>query len=204
MMCREVIAMSPMGADRQAMLFAAAQPIFGRFGYRKTTIEEVCREAGISKRTFYEEFDDKKDFFGRLILNMAIVFTEQWRAAVKDEPSATVRIERYLDHYIASCRATPLFAVIFESDETKDAVDQAFSDDNCQPLLITLGATIEMGVASGEFRPLDVAKLTMIIGLMMDSFFCILPQLFKNSTIEPDEEFVREFKAFVINGLLAR
>jgi len=193
-----------MDLDRKSALFDAAQPIFGRFGYRKTTIEEICREAGISKRTFYEEFADKKDFFGRLVLHKALAFTMEWKDAVKDEPSAAVRIERYIDHYVTSCRATPLFGVIFENDESREAVDAAFNDDSCKPLTLTLGSAIEMGTASGEFRSVDSAMLTMIIGLMMDAIFCILPQLFKNTTIDTDEAFVREFREFVISGLLAR
>ncbi len=193
-----------MDPDRKAELFAAALPIFNRFGYRKTTIEEICREAGLSKRTFYEEFDDKKDFFGRLVLHMATAFTLEWQEAVRDETSAAVQIERYIDQYITSCQATPIFAVIFENDESMQAVDEAFNDDSCKPMFAALGAAIAMGSASGEFRPVHAVKLTLIIGMMMDSLFCILPQLFKNSRIDADEAFVRELKAFVINGLLAR
>ena len=196
--------MCAMDQDRQTALYDAALPIFGRFGYRKTTIEEICREAGISKRTFYAEYQDKKDFFGRLVLPLALAFTLEWKDAVADEPSAAVRIERYIDHYVASCRSTPLFGVIFENDESREAVDQAFNEDSCKPLCQNLAPAIEMGTASGEFRAVDVETMTTIIGLAMDSIFCILPQLFRNTNVETDDAFVREFKGFVINGLLAR
>ncbi len=34
---------------------------FARFGVRTVTMEDLARQAGISKKTIYQEFEDKKD-----------------------------------------------------------------------------------------------------------------------------------------------
>ena len=48
--------------DRQRRrLYAAAAAIFARVGYADATAEAVAREAGMSKATFYEHFDNKED-----------------------------------------------------------------------------------------------------------------------------------------------
>ena len=48
--------------DRQrARLFAAAAAVFARGGYADASAEAVAREAGMSKATFYEHFDNKED-----------------------------------------------------------------------------------------------------------------------------------------------
>jgi AcrR family transcriptional regulator len=48
--------------DRQrARLFAAAAAVFARAGYAEASAEAVAREAGMSKATFYEHFDNKED-----------------------------------------------------------------------------------------------------------------------------------------------
>jgi AcrR family transcriptional regulator len=48
--------------DRQrARLFAAAAAVFARSGYADATAEAIAREAGMSKATFYEHFDNKED-----------------------------------------------------------------------------------------------------------------------------------------------
>ena len=48
--------------DRQrARLFAAAAAVFARAGYADATAEAIAREAGMSKATFYEHFDNKED-----------------------------------------------------------------------------------------------------------------------------------------------
>jgi AcrR family transcriptional regulator len=48
--------------DRQRRrLYAAAAAIFARVGYADATAEAIAREAGMSKATFYEHFDNKED-----------------------------------------------------------------------------------------------------------------------------------------------
>jgi AcrR family transcriptional regulator len=48
--------------DRQRRrLFAAAAKVFARNGYADATAEGIAREAGMSKATFYEHFDNKED-----------------------------------------------------------------------------------------------------------------------------------------------
>jgi AcrR family transcriptional regulator len=48
--------------DRQRRrLYAAAASVFARVGYADATAEAIAREAGMSKATFYEHFDNKED-----------------------------------------------------------------------------------------------------------------------------------------------
>jgi AcrR family transcriptional regulator len=48
--------------DRQRRrLYAAAGAIFARAGYADATAEAIARQAGMSKATFYEHFDNKED-----------------------------------------------------------------------------------------------------------------------------------------------
>jgi AcrR family transcriptional regulator len=48
--------------DRQRRrLFRAAATVFARGGYAEATAEAIAREAGMSKATFYEHFDNKED-----------------------------------------------------------------------------------------------------------------------------------------------
>jgi AcrR family transcriptional regulator len=48
--------------DRQRRrLFSAAASVFARVGYADATAEAIAREAGMSKATFYEHFENKED-----------------------------------------------------------------------------------------------------------------------------------------------
>jgi AcrR family transcriptional regulator len=48
-------------ADRRSRLLAAAVDAFGTGGYRAASIEQLCADAGISTRNFYEEFSNRED-----------------------------------------------------------------------------------------------------------------------------------------------
>ena len=46
---------------KQQQLIEAATELFCRHGMRRVTVEEICKNAGISKMTFYKYFTDKND-----------------------------------------------------------------------------------------------------------------------------------------------
>lgn len=52
-----------MGHEPDAIrksILDAAEELFGRFGYRKTTVQEIADEAGVGKGTIYLHFESKR------------------------------------------------------------------------------------------------------------------------------------------------
>ncbi|MDA0313994.1 MAG: TetR/AcrR family transcriptional regulator [Bacteroidetes bacterium] len=47
--------------DARKRILEVATEQFTRFGVRTVTMEDLARQAGISKKTIYQEFEDKKD-----------------------------------------------------------------------------------------------------------------------------------------------
>jgi AcrR family transcriptional regulator len=48
---------------RRAEILDAALSLFGRYGYRRTSIDDIAREAGIAKGTLYLSFASKDEVF---------------------------------------------------------------------------------------------------------------------------------------------
>ncbi len=46
---------------QRTRLFSAAAAVFARIGYAEASAEAISREAGMSKATFYEHFDNKEE-----------------------------------------------------------------------------------------------------------------------------------------------
>jgi AcrR family transcriptional regulator len=75
----------------------AAAAVFARVGYADATAEAIAREAGMSKATFYEHFDNKEDCICALFdtaaetLLGAIVSTEADAAAEANNPRERYR-----------------------------------------------------------------------------------------------------------------
>ncbi len=53
------------GADRRTALLEAAVGVFLRYGYRKTSMDDVARAADISRQGLYLHFPSKEELFGQ-------------------------------------------------------------------------------------------------------------------------------------------
>lgn len=80
------------------VILDAAQQLFAHFGYRRTAMEDIAREAGVAKGTLYLYFDSKEAVFRAM---HARTIAEVWRMCdaveAEDLPFAE-RLYRLLDH----------------------------------------------------------------------------------------------------------
>ena len=82
--------------DRQRRrLYGAAASVFARMGYADATAEAIAREAGMSKATFYEHFDNKEDCIVELFDAAIEVIVGAMRAAGRahagEDPRVRIR-----------------------------------------------------------------------------------------------------------------
>lgn len=81
---------SPRPADqdsRLSTLLAAAVGVFARFGYRKTSMDDVARAAGVSRQGLYLSFANKEELFRRAVehsLSNQLAFAMQALSRVDD------------------------------------------------------------------------------------------------------------------------
>lgn len=54
-------------ADRRTLLISAAARLFARDGYDATNLEQIAREAGVTKPVLYRHFASKKDLYLTLL-----------------------------------------------------------------------------------------------------------------------------------------
>jgi len=53
--------------ERRAQILEVARRVFGSSGYHEASMEDVAREAGVTKPTLYDHFPSKKDLYLALI-----------------------------------------------------------------------------------------------------------------------------------------
>ena len=63
-----------------------------RFGYRKTTLDEVARELGISKKTLYVHFDGKSAIYAYLVERIAKQARREMAAAIAALPTNAEKV----------------------------------------------------------------------------------------------------------------
>lgn len=80
-------------ADR---IVEIAQARFDHFGYNKTTMEEISRDAGVSKKTIYEYFPSKDALFSYIMDKVALGIKQSLLREIASEPDAARKLEKLL------------------------------------------------------------------------------------------------------------
>jgi len=82
--------------DTRERIIATAQALFGRFGLKKTTLDEIIRRANVAKGTFYKHFSNKEVLFMEVVARESATLTALIREAVRDAPTPQDKMTAYL------------------------------------------------------------------------------------------------------------
>jgi AcrR family transcriptional regulator len=87
------------GPERRAQLIAVARKVFGRAGFHGVSMDEVAKEAGVTKPILYDHFNSKEDLYVALLDADASSLEERVRSALKANTGNRERIERSFQEY---------------------------------------------------------------------------------------------------------
>ena len=96
---------------REERLLDAAAALLVRWGYRKTTIDDVAREAGVGKGTIYLHWKDKNALFRAVISREQQRFNEELQRRIAADPEGGM-LYRITAHGMLAARSSPLIAAI--------------------------------------------------------------------------------------------
>jgi len=186
---------------RSVKLFEAGIPVFVRYGYRKTTVEEICRAAGMSKRTFYELFKDKADFFARAVFRSNEILIYEWLDNLSEGLNAIAKIEYFIEFYTRSLIKQPINRVLISEPETMGAMGSLGHDIMVSPITAIMAQFIEQGKAEKVFREQDTEIAVLMVFSLLDSMYWLGPAIFGFEFADDKSILDSEIRAFVLRGL---
>ncbi|MEM7478951.1 MAG: TetR/AcrR family transcriptional regulator [Planctomycetota bacterium] len=160
----QVAAVSPAEAGKalkRKMLLEAAYKIFTAKGYYRTRLEDVAAEAGYSKASVYNYFEDKEELFLQTSIWACGDIVSLLKAELEPEVAAIEAIRRMLRHLLSDAGGLYSFvqAVSEYHGELKRSADRS-SDREClidehlkglRGILHVLANAIKNGKSRGEF-----------------------------------------------------
>ncbi|MFB4373722.1 helix-turn-helix domain-containing protein [Agrobacterium sp. CR_3] len=69
-------------AEREEQILRAAESVFVRYGFARTTMGDIAKAAGMSRPALYIQFQDKEAIFSRVIENMDAQALTKIRTAI--------------------------------------------------------------------------------------------------------------------------
>jgi AcrR family transcriptional regulator len=147
------------GGEKRATILAAALTLFGRYGFKRTSIDDIAREAAIAKGTVYLYFKGKEEIFRALSLQMMARILSETRAAASGSGTLT-------DKLLAALEAK--FGYVFETvhrsahalellDSKNRLCADLFTDSDRQYLRVVTRIIIEAAAR----HEIDLSRLTI-------------------------------------------
>lgn len=99
-------ALEPPNAYRPRLLEGMAQSVAVK-GYTDTTVADIVREAGVSKRTFYECFATKADCLIALYVSASYGALKVLKDAIDPERDWKTQVEHAIGAYLACLASNP-------------------------------------------------------------------------------------------------
>ncbi|MBN1381367.1 MAG: TetR/AcrR family transcriptional regulator [Deltaproteobacteria bacterium] len=200
--------------DRKEDILLKARRKFSRYGYTKTTMDDIARDCEITKPTLYHYYAGKADLFAAVIEHEQNAFFKLVEEATADVASTAEKLRIYLDMQIKSLQE---FLVLGElsrhafldlhPDSVKVLTTCRVREENL------LSRWIADGVRAGEFTVIDCNRTAHIFfmtfaALRFEGLFLNNPT---DDEITDDEAIIgtlsEEFRSFVdlfLQGLRTR
>jgi AcrR family transcriptional regulator len=100
---------------REERILDAATTLLVRWGYRKTTIDDVAREAGVGKGTIYLHWKDKNELFRAAIWREQQRYSEEAQRRIAADPEGGL-LHRIIVHGMFAALSNPLMATILKGN----------------------------------------------------------------------------------------
>jgi TetR/AcrR family transcriptional regulator, cholesterol catabolism regulator len=156
---------------RRQRILQVAKSHFERFGFRRTRIEDVAREAGIAKGAVYLEFESKEVLLHAVIESLFEQIGRRYAAEVMPLESPRERLRATLRFSYRELARDALFERLVREDPDVAVLRSlAESGDNprkADAQLEMLRGWVREGIERGELRAdLDIEAVPFVFGVL--------------------------------------
>ncbi len=154
--------------SKAGQILDAAKDLFARFGFKKTTVEEIITHAGVSKGTFYKYYSNKDDVFQSVIEIEGNKLIEEITDLVFRENCFTDRMQAFLKAKIQGIQNISRFYNV-----TQDIYQEALfvilkgSQEFQKKELALLRRILRKAEASGEIASNNVKSRALILSIFL-------------------------------------
>lgn len=72
--------------EREQRILDVAADLFAHYGYDKTPVSDIARQAGVSQGTIYLHFSSKDELFEELLVREMVNFADSWLGYLEADP----------------------------------------------------------------------------------------------------------------------
>lgn len=183
----------------RARIVVAAQERFAAFGYRRTAIADIARQAGIAAGTLYRYFDSKEDVFRAVVRELQDAWLARARETLGGPGTAIERLARLGHASVEFNREHSLINSIFRRDNEIIFAPllEELHEELVRANVAMIADVIRDGVREGSLRSgLDPERTAFILFMGGDTL--------ANQSLYPYDEVLPVYSEITMLGLLPR
>ncbi len=186
------------GHDKPAEIFSAALHLFQQRGYHGTSMQDLADAVGMQKASLYYYIRSKEELLVTVCERGTGAFTQELSEIVASDANATEKLRRALECYlVALCEQLDLFTVFLREQKFLGEKQKKQLRGQGKQHGELLAAIVQQGIASGEFRQVNVTITTLaILGMCNWLYEWYSP----HGALQP-REIAALFSELVLNGL---
>lgn len=191
---------APKKAKSYRAILASAKVLMNKHGVSRVTVEELCNEAGVSKMTFYRNFENKNEVATRLLEEAIQNGLVAYRTLMKsnlpypEKIRGMVELKREGLHEIGE----EFLKDIFQNgnEDLKTFLHQASQENRAE-----YREDLKKAQAEGWLRP-DI-KIDLMMALL-DTLYEMMENTALRSLYATEEELIMELTNFYFYGFLTQ
>jgi AcrR family transcriptional regulator len=159
-----------LNAKRNILNIAKSR--FERFGYRKTSLDDICKDAGCSKRTVYQCFENKEDLFVTLFISEALSSRNAILNKLKDVEDPLEKIKKFFKFAEEYYEKEPFMVNVLQDEHGLYApfLRKKYRSLVEEGILDTWSMILREGIEKGKFRDIDTSIASYIIFKLFQAF----------------------------------
>ena len=182
-----------MDRDKHENIVSAAAKAFSRFGFKKTSIDDIAKDAGVAKGTVYLAAESKEDLLYQALLHELRAWNAQVAKLIDPRKDAFELLMELARHGLETLDERPLVKQLVEGDF--HALLPKWADRFDELSTMCRRNTVEvlsLGIKQGRFR--DDLDVEATASLLMD--LQVSTMVFHNRpTPDREERLLRRFAA---------
>src|SRR5215470_7373247 len=184
--------------ERRQKILAAAAELFGANPYDSVQMRDVAARAEVGKPTLYRYFPSKEELFLEVFKSGLDRLDSEVAAILRDRDQPARALERLLEALLNALGGQVAALRMLTDDQS--AVMRRWRNEfrrRRRPIVDATRAILEQGIASGEFRPVDLEAVpSMLIGIVRGGLV--------GADRLPRERFAAAMIDLVVHALSAR
>ena len=146
----------PRGVETRATILEAAEQIFAEAGLEGARTDAIAAAAGVNKALLYYYFKSKDALYLAVLEGHMKQFRERAYQVLAGEGAARSKLLDYVGIYFDFISSRPYYPrLMLRLAMSSERELARFAREHFLPLYRRLVTVIEVGVASGELRPVD-------------------------------------------------